>query len=240
MFLRVVQGKQQGLSIPLDATGSLLIGRKRANLVLDDPLVSGQHCRVFARGEEFVVEDLGSTNGTLVDGRPVHEAILHPGSEITVGETSLVVFMEGESKGLQEEEAHVVRGEMAWLLDSEVESEGHSSSGLLRQHLGLPPGTILSVVFETGPDRGKELVCHSGSILIGRRQGDVPLDDTEVSRHHAMVEVFGRNMAFVRDLGSTNGTFHNGRKVSLSRLDEGDTVGCGQSVLKLCFTRVVD
>ncbi len=240
MFLRVVQGKQMGLSIPLDASGSLLIGRKRANLVLDDPLVSGQHCRVFARGEEFVVEDLGSTNGTLVDGRPVHEAILQPGSEITVGETSLVVVMDGESNYPSEEDAHVDRGELAWLLDSEVESEGHSSDGLLRQHLGLPPATVVSIAFEAGPDRGKQLPCHSGSILIGRRQGDVPLEDTEVSRHHAIVEVFGRDMVFVRDLASTNGTFHNGRKVHFGRLDDGDTLGCGKTVLRLCFSPAAD
>ena len=94
MFLRVVQGKQQGLSIPLDASGSLLIGRKRANLVLDDPLVSGQHCRVFARGEEFVVEDLGSTNGTLVDGRLVREEVLQPGAEIAIGNTRLVLLFD--------------------------------------------------------------------------------------------------------------------------------------------------
>ena len=40
-------------------------------------------------------------------------------------------------------------------------------------------------------------------------------------------------MIFLRDLGSTNGTYHNGQRVSVSRLRNGDTIGVGRSVLKL-------
>ena len=63
--------------------------------------------------------------------------------------------------------------------------------------------------------------------------GEVPLTDVEVSRRHAVVEVFGREMIFLRDLGSTNGTYHNGRRVSISRLQPGDTIGVGKTVMKL-------
>jgi pSer/pThr/pTyr-binding forkhead associated (FHA) protein len=61
----------------------------------------------------------------------------------------------------------------------------------------------------------------------------VPLSDIEVSRRHAVIEVFGRRMLFLRDLGSTNGTYHNGRRISVARLRSGDTIGIGRSVLKL-------
>jgi len=72
-----------------------------------------------------------------------------------------------------------------------------------------------------------------GNIGIGRRQGEVPLTDVEVSRHHAVIEVFGREMIFLRDLGSTNGTYHNGRRVGVAKLSDGDTIGTGKTVMKL-------
>jgi pSer/pThr/pTyr-binding forkhead associated (FHA) protein len=65
----------------------------------------------------------------------------------------------------------------------------------------------------------------------------VPLSDGEVSRRHAVIEVFGRDMVYLRDLGSTNGTYHNGRRVAVSRLRAGDTIGTGKTVLKLHVTR---
>ena len=60
-----------------------------------------------------------------------------------------------------------------------------------------------------------------------------PLNDLEVSRRHSVIEVFGRDMLYVRDLGSTNGTYHNGRRVQVARIRPGDTVGCGKTVMKL-------
>ena len=65
--------------------------------------------------------------------------------------------------------------------------------------------------------------------------GEVPLSDLEVSKRHAVIEVFGREVIFLRDLESTNGTYHNGRKISVSRLQGGDTIGVGRTVLKLQF-----
>ena len=73
-FLQVVSGARQGLNVPLEADRTVTIGRKRGDLLIDDPLVSGRHCRVELRPDGWYVKDLGSTNGTLVDGRLVREA----------------------------------------------------------------------------------------------------------------------------------------------------------------------
>jgi isopropylmalate/homocitrate/citramalate synthase len=78
-----------------------------------------------------------------------------------------------------------------------------------------------------GLDTGKVFRFTRGNINIGRRAGEVPLSDGEVSRRHSVIEVFGREMIFLRDLGSTNGTYHNGRRVAVSRLRTGDTIGVG-------------
>ncbi len=66
---------------------TLAIGRAPENdIVLDDPQVSRHHAQVLRRGEEIVVEDLGSTNGTLVNGRRISEPhVLQPTETIAVG-----------------------------------------------------------------------------------------------------------------------------------------------------------
>lgn len=73
--------------------GSVLtIGRARDNgLVLDDPLVSRHHARLQARRGTLVLTDLGSTNGTRVNGAPIREVVLGEGDRIELGGTVLVV-----------------------------------------------------------------------------------------------------------------------------------------------------
>ena len=68
--------------------GWIMIGRSpSSDLVLDDPFVSQTHARVVPRGQLHFVEDLGSTNGTFVNGREVVEAQLLLDTEVRIGET---------------------------------------------------------------------------------------------------------------------------------------------------------
>ena len=62
-------------------------------MVLADPNVSRRHAEVRRAGDTVVVTDLGSTNGTRVNGVPIREQHLATGDEITVGSTTLVVEM---------------------------------------------------------------------------------------------------------------------------------------------------
>lgn len=240
-FLKVVAGARQGLNVPLTPGDPLVIGRKRGDMLLDDPLVSSTHAQIVARNEGWYIQDLGSTNGTLVDGRLVREAPLRPGSEISVGSTRLVLFVGLEDPATEGEIEVTNRGatEIAWLLDEElVELKGNpdrtsASADVIDQDLRLPPGLRASVECVAGSDAGKVFRFTRGNVAIGRKTGEIPLTDLEASRRHAVIEVFGREMIFLRDLGSTNGTYHNGQRVSVSRLRNGDTIGVGRSVLKL-------
>lgn len=79
--LHVVPVQGEPFDHPLDVD-SLTIGRASgSDLVLEDRFLSHQHSRVFRRGEQLVVEDLGSRNGTLLNGRPVRTPTpLNPGT----------------------------------------------------------------------------------------------------------------------------------------------------------------
>jgi hypothetical protein len=69
----------------------LVIGRlPECSIVLADPNVSRRHAEIRRVGDAVVVTDLGSTNGTRVNGTPVREQQLASGDEVTVGSTTLV------------------------------------------------------------------------------------------------------------------------------------------------------
>jgi hypothetical protein len=69
----------------------VVVGRlPECTVVLGDPNVSRRHAEIRHVGDAVVVTDLGSTNGTKVNGIPVREQHLASGDEITVGSTTLV------------------------------------------------------------------------------------------------------------------------------------------------------
>ncbi|MGE0789244.1 MAG: sigma 54-interacting transcriptional regulator [Sandaracinaceae bacterium] len=68
------------------------IGKARENqLVLADETVSRTHCEIVREQKGYLLRDLGSTNGTLLDGAEIKEAWLKPGAVITVGKVELKV-----------------------------------------------------------------------------------------------------------------------------------------------------
>jgi predicted Ser/Thr protein kinase len=90
--LRVTAGNAEGSEIRVD--DEFLIGRqeKGAGTLGQDAEISRHHARIARSGQAFTVEDVGSTNGTFLNGRRVSAAeILSPGDRIMVGATTLVV-----------------------------------------------------------------------------------------------------------------------------------------------------
>jgi len=89
--LRIESGDRQGEEIPLPE-GNLLVGRRpESGLVLKDASVSGRHAEVRVRGAEVEVLDLGSTNGTRVDGHKIEQARLAHGDAVLFGNVRLVL-----------------------------------------------------------------------------------------------------------------------------------------------------
>jgi hypothetical protein len=93
---------------------------------------------------------------------------------------------------------------------------------------GTKPG-VTHVLVVDGPGTRHELT--TGRNVIGRgTDADIRLPDTGVSRKHVDVVLDG-GTAFVEDLGSTNGTLVNGRKITRQALADGDVIRIGHSVL---------
>lgn len=87
--LSVVEGPLKGKSYELG--DELTVGRaEKCHIVVDDTYVSQVHARFFADGETFVVEDLGSTNGTYLNRRRITSpAELSRGDRVKIGKTVL-------------------------------------------------------------------------------------------------------------------------------------------------------
>lgn len=92
-----------GQRVPI--ADGLTIGREEGcDVCLRDPKASRQHARIIVENSVAEVEDLGSSNGTRLNGKAIRRRVLRPGDVIQIG-TSLVAFKEEEEEtGEREEE----------------------------------------------------------------------------------------------------------------------------------------
>lgn len=89
-MLWVKEGRRRGRTYPVKH--GTVVGRKEGNLILDDPKVSSTHARFNMEGDNFVVWDFGSANGTYVNGKRIREAtVLDENDLVKIGETVFVV-----------------------------------------------------------------------------------------------------------------------------------------------------
>ncbi|TMB31620.1 MAG: DUF4388 domain-containing protein [Deltaproteobacteria bacterium] len=88
--LRFISGKYQGGEYPIGGTGDLVIGRASdLDMVLIEDMVSRKHAKLHIGPAELTISDLGSTNGTFVNGEKVKTAKLKEGDRILIGTSIL-------------------------------------------------------------------------------------------------------------------------------------------------------
>ncbi|MFB3922215.1 MAG: FHA domain-containing protein [Terriglobia bacterium] len=82
--LKVLEGEEAGTVYPVNKP-RFLIGRTNADAAINDTMVSRLHCALEISAEGVILQDLESTNGTLVNGKPIHSAPLANGSTFKIG-----------------------------------------------------------------------------------------------------------------------------------------------------------
>lgn len=106
--LRFISGKYQGGEFPLPAEGEIVIGRSsELDMVLVEDMVSRRHAKITVTGGQIFIQDLGSTNGSFVNGEKIKRARLNEGDRILVG-TSIIKLVATEGPAnLNEAKAHL-------------------------------------------------------------------------------------------------------------------------------------
>ncbi|HVG93286.1 MAG TPA: FHA domain-containing protein, partial [Planctomycetota bacterium] len=89
-WLEWTAGERKGDRVPLTATRTSFGRRESSTVVLADKMASGHHAEVVRDLNGYTIRDLGSTNGTLVNGTPVTETMLTHGARVRIGNSRFV------------------------------------------------------------------------------------------------------------------------------------------------------
>src|SRR5579864_7499357 len=88
--LRFISGKYQGGEFPIVPEKQIVVGRSSdLDMVLVEDMVSRKHARIAVQTDQIWIEDLGSTNGTFVNGEKIKRARLKEGDRVLIGTSIL-------------------------------------------------------------------------------------------------------------------------------------------------------
>ncbi len=203
---------QQTRAIRLDGRRARLGRSEECEIAIDDVGVSRSHAVIFKAGADFVIEDLGSRNGTFVNDQRVERSRLSDGDRIRLSPTVELEFRMEDPGGAR--------------------SGGDRTGRVFRRvsYSLLPRGA------GTG---ARPIRIHSGVTTVGRQGAALlELEDSSVSRLHARLDLEGSNL-FVTDLKSSNGTRVNGETVVRARLGNDDVVQFGNIAFAVRVTRPI-
>ena len=94
--MRFISGKYQGGEFPLPASSEIVVGRSSdLDMVLVEDMVSRRHAKISVNGDTVMIQDLGSTNGTFVNGERVEKMTLTDGDRVLIG-TSIIKLVTTE------------------------------------------------------------------------------------------------------------------------------------------------
>jgi Domain of unknown function (DUF4388)/FHA domain len=100
--LRFISGKYQGGEFPIVADKQVVVGRSSdLDMVLVEDMVSRKHARIALQQDQIWIEDLGSTNGTFVNGEKIKRQRLKEGDRVLIG-TSILKVIAGEAEAQAE------------------------------------------------------------------------------------------------------------------------------------------
>ena len=104
--LRFISGKYQGGEFPLSKGREIIIGRSsELDMVLIEDMVSRKHAKIQASDDSIAITDMGSTNGTFVNGEKIRVARLKEGDRILIGTSIIKLVTVDPATAISTEEA---------------------------------------------------------------------------------------------------------------------------------------
>ncbi|WP_328916791.1 MULTISPECIES: FHA domain-containing protein [unclassified Streptomyces] len=244
-----------GRTWTLDASRSYSLGRDpQGDLVLEDARVSWRHATIRPAERGWVIEDLGSTNGTFVQGQRIQQSEVGAGSAVHLGNATDGPRLEFSAapQAQQAPQQQIYAGH----------AQGAPAAPALpapaRAGLGAPPAQVpqQQPVWGGPPQPGPQAPAQQpqpglrspttfhqlalGRVMkIGRAlENELVVTDLQVSRHHAEFRAHPDGRYEIVDLGSHNGTYVNGQPIQRHLLGPNDIVGVGHSTFRLVGDRL--
>ncbi|MFC6705641.1 FHA domain-containing protein [Flexivirga alba] len=267
----------EGRTVSLDSGQTLVVGRGLdCDLVITDALASRRHAQLELNGSQLTVSDLGSSNGTFLDGAKITGPMtVGPGSTLRIGGAAgpEVRFESAPARAMvrtpqalaghsEREPAPTAASAAGVSLPAHPQARvasqplptrpkkqrvalpsAPSNTGVVFDRYSLPSGpmeqrapinrsghaTVTGSVPQVLPVDSGPAGSHGGAITIGRGlENQIVVDDLLASRQHARL-VPARGGYDVQDLGSRNGTYVNGQRITGAHLGEGDLLAVGHS-----------
>jgi hypothetical protein len=104
--LRFISGKYQGGEFPLRNDREIVVGRSsELDMVLVEDMVSRKHAKISATADNILIQDLGSTNGTFVNGEKIKKVRLKEGDRILIGTSIIKLVAVDSNHAITEEKA---------------------------------------------------------------------------------------------------------------------------------------
>ena len=169
--LKFISGKYQGGEFPLKADRQVVIGRSsELDMVLVEDMVSRKHAKIIHAAGKLTIEDLGSTNGTFVNGEKVKQSRLKEGDRILIGTSILKVMALGGAVQPVVDDAQVKEKlEEAAKQQAARTSKASSMTGKIEE---IPLPDLLQL-FYTSKKNGILVVKNTKTGKIYLRQGRV-------------------------------------------------------------------
>jgi pSer/pThr/pTyr-binding forkhead associated (FHA) protein len=168
--LKFISGKYQGGEFPLKADKQIVIGRSsELDMVLVEDMVSRKHAKIMIANGAITIEDLGSTNGTFVNGEKVKQARLKEGDRILIGTSILKLIQQGADVGNVDENVVKQKLEEAAAAQAAKSTKTSSMTGKIEE---IPLPDLLQL-FHTSKKNGVLVITGEREAKIYLRQGRV-------------------------------------------------------------------
>jgi pSer/pThr/pTyr-binding forkhead associated (FHA) protein len=225
-WLVVEAGRLKGRQFRLEAP-TVMLGRAEESAVglFGDPGVQLRHAVLARRGDSYTLKNLAVQSGALVNGNRIETVQLHEGDRIRISNYELSFHLRTDKRAQ----------------DAARVAAGTYTGGAISANAGTNPAANPTPISSAAASAtaapcllasgGQHFAIRAGAVTrIGRAlDNDIVVGDASVSRHHASIEC--RDGGFVvRDLGSQNGTWMGGQRITEAILGNGDSLKLGDAV----------
>ena len=206
-WLEIREGLAQGRKIDLFA-GPMIIGRDPAcDIVIESPAVSRRHARIEVNGDRVFIEDLGSSNGTFIDGERISgQAELKPGDLFSISPT---IKIELQSLARQ---STLFNPKM---VPPEVEENTAGQKTVLGSSVVPAPVQSPQIEVTIAGQKPQVYPLNKAEITLGRLAGsDILISSPIISRRQAVLHQVPGGYQVEPNLDATNPLYLEGRPLS--------------------------